>query len=85
MAFPFRIERGLPVPARITSPLVLALEGMEVGDSFVVPARRQTAVHSAARKLQISVRTRREEGDPSRVRVWKTAERPVPCVLPPAA
>lgn len=73
----FEIEKGIPIPdgegrGREKSPLRLAVEKMEVGDSVVVSNTHRQQLHAMSNKLGIKYKTRTISKESGTVRFWRT-------------
>ncbi len=72
----YQIEKGVPIPERrklhaMKTPLRLALDQMEVGDSIVVSREHEPRTHPIARGAGIKIATRRQPDGTTRV--WRVA------------
>jgi hypothetical protein len=72
----YQIEKGVTMPERGNlrrekSPLRLAFEQMEVGDSVVLPEDLKTSPHPMAQQVGIKVAMRRQPDGATRV--WRVA------------
>ena len=72
----YKIEKGVPMPERrklsnMKTPLRLALEQLEVGDSIVVDRDHEPRTHPIARGAGIKIATRRQPDGTTRV--WRVA------------
>lgn len=65
------IKQGIPMP-QAESPIRAALRDMEIGDSFDLTTgeRNKGALNAAAKRVGISITTRKIDGG---IRVWRTA------------
>ena len=73
----FEIEKGIPIPdgegrGREKSPLRLAVEKMEVGDSVLVSNTHRQQLHAISNKLGIKYKTRTICKESNTVRFWRT-------------
>jgi hypothetical protein len=72
----YQIEKGIPIPERKPlnegrSPLRLALEQLEIGDSLVVDRKMEASPHPMAKQAGIKVTMRRQSDGTTRV--WRVA------------
>jgi len=73
----FEIEKGIPIPdgegrGREKSPLRLAVEKMEVGDSVLVSNMHRQQLHAMSKRLGIKYKTRTICKESNTVRFWRT-------------
>jgi ribosomal protein L13E len=66
----FKIEKGIPIaPAKSRTGLTATLRKLEIGDSFHAPVIAQAGLSSLAKRIGITVASRRDgEGG---VRIWR--------------
>ncbi len=74
----YQIEKGIVMPERANlrrekSPLRLALEQMEIGDSIVVDRDHESRVHPLARNAGINIAARRQPDGTTRV--WRVVDK----------
>jgi len=78
----FKIEKNIPIPEGSTrgpdkGKLLLTMEQMEIGDSFVVTGKHRQQLHAVARKVGILYKSktimRSEHGKKhDQIRFWRT-------------
>ncbi len=73
------VQKGVPIPEtrftkRHDSGLGAVLRKMSDGESIVLPLDRRGSAVSAANANKISIITRTDLTDPSKVRVWRVSE-----------
>jgi len=70
-----KIEKGIPITAKTGArqEVAIALVEMVKGDSFLIPTNRVPFVHHEAKRLKVTIVTRRDKKTPEMKlsRVWR--------------
>lgn len=71
MSEAIKIERGVPIPAKVSRGMAGTIKSMEVGDSIVLPKGKANSIRATAFNLRMKMVVRRIND--TEVRIWRTA------------